>query len=124
MQVFARQENMPVDLNDVNAALLLEGSWSGRLRRAHHASLAETIDARHAWIDDEAVRIAGLLAEGHDSASLCHGSLPTGLLAHLGGLRLRYFLVKLLRWIAYCHEVRRPFAGELWELHAGQGDED
>ncbi len=124
MKVFARKCRVPDDWCGGEAALLLEGSWGIESQGAECDSLDESIDARHGWIDADAVRIAEQLAEGHDESWDSAGEVPNALLAHLGALRLRYYLVKLLRWVAYCREVRRPIAGERWELHAGPGDQD
>lgn len=124
MKVFARRNCVPETWRGDDAALLLEGSWDQESRDAHRDSLDESIDARFTWIDADSVRIAEQLAHGRDEANDSAAGYSVGLLAHLGALRLRYHLVKLLRWVAYCRQVRRPNAGERWELHACQGDED
>ncbi len=124
MKVFARRHCVPDAWSGDEAALLLEGSWGTESQGAACDSLDASIDARHGWIDTEAVRVAEQLAEGHDESWDSAGELSNALLAHLGALRLRYFLVKPLRWVAYCRDVRRPIAGERWELHAGPGDKD
>lgn len=68
-----------------------EGPWS----------LDEMIDARRAWIDQAAAELAAEVAENPHETSL----------AYLNELALRYFLVKLLRVVAF-FEIHPPAPGD------------
>lgn len=122
MHIFVRLElARPLPPTD-EPALLLEGSWPEAMRTAHRDSLDAAIDARHGWIDSSAAELAARLAEDVNLNPL-DAPYPTALLANLGALRLRYFFVKLLRWVAYCRDVRPPVPGERWLLHADDRDQ-
>ncbi|HEX7447495.1 MAG TPA: hypothetical protein VF306_08115 [Pirellulales bacterium] len=93
--------------------LLLEGSWPDAETRPNRWSLDDAIDARFAWIDRWAAKQAERLAQRTpDCYSDNH---PT--LAYLNELALRYFLVKLLRVVAFFDEVYRPAPDETWQLY-------
>lgn len=78
-------------------------------------SLDEWIDARHAWIDDEASRLAE--QAGRETS----GEIA---LAYLNALPLRYYFVKLLRLVA-AFEKHELQAADSIELHLTRGrDED
>jgi hypothetical protein len=81
-------------------ALLLEGSWPPQMSLSHAQALDETIDARLDWIDQEAVRLARIVADVRPAASLDLIS-P----ARINELSLRYYLLKLIRVVAYFVEV-------------------
>ncbi len=85
-------------------AVLFEGSWpQGGI------SLDDAIDARFSWIDEAAVYWADCLDElsaSHDAVV----ELPVHA-AWLNALALRYYLVKLLRVVAFFTEVR-PLSAE------------
>ena len=145
MKVFARYELAAAEfarcmpLGDARRApepaLLLEGSWpeASTLRQLY--SLDDSIDSRFAWIDEEASRLAEVAG-----ASLL--PLPLGEIwsvgetvqsftpappspAHLNALALRYYLVKLLRLIAFVQEVAPNLAYSQCDLFATSGrDED
>jgi hypothetical protein len=134
LKVYARQALVDAHLRADESALLLEGCWphgDSPLRR----SLDEAIDARQAWIDDEASRLAHELAsadieggnrDDRDERRTSNVQRPTlngGVSApfllnvgrwtldvgrsnqrgpaYLNELKLRYYLVKLLRVVAF-----------------------
>jgi hypothetical protein len=121
MNIFVRHALAQSHLPHDEPSLLLEGDWPVNLRAPHRDSLDATIDARHAWIDQTASDFAAQLGEDESSDPL-RSPYSTGLLANLGALRLRYFFVKLLRWVAYSQEVNRPASGDSWRLFAGPQD--
>lgn len=93
------------------AAVLLEGSWPlGGL------SLDDAIDARFSWIDEAAVYWADCLDQLSASPE-CQTNLPVHT-AWLNALPLRYYLVKLLRVVAFFTEVRPLAADDQVELLA------
>ena len=104
MKVFARQE-LALDKLDIGeAALLLEGAWSEDCRGPDWHSLDESIDARYAWIDERAEHLAeriGRLPVFRLVESNGQGGIS---LAYLHALSLRYYLVKLLRVVAFFRE--------------------
>lgn len=81
------------------SAVLLEGSWPKGGR-----SLDDAIDARFHWIDQAAVYWAECLDELAPADHLS-SELPASA-AWLNALALRYYLVKLLRVVAYFTEVQ------------------
>jgi hypothetical protein len=99
LRVFARYALAKGRLTSAAPALLLEGPWPEGSPQ-HHSSLDEAIDARHAWIDDEASRWAEQLADAN-----CERPDGVSSTAYLNQLKLRYFLVKLLRIVAYFQET-------------------
>lgn len=123
MQIFARPEFIATH-GDHEPALLLEGDWPSPSNGRDCDSLDRAIDARHGWVDVAASELAERLAIAVTPDVLSLEELPPSLLAYFGALRLSYYGVKLLRWIAYCREVRRPRPGESWHLHVGQQDQD
>lgn len=107
-----------LDLACAGQPLLLEGSWP-----ENGPSLDEAIDARHAWIDEAAAYWAECLdtLAGYPNG---HGQPEVGP-AWLNALSLRYYLVKLLRVVAYFTEVQPLKPDESVELAAQWGrDED
>ncbi|HEV3024345.1 MAG TPA: hypothetical protein VGX76_17840, partial [Pirellulales bacterium] len=124
MRVFARHELAGSVLADPAActgqpALLLEGSWPDASPPAEHWSLDEAIDARHGWIDEAAAAHAETIGPT-PAADDAEASF-----AYLNALSLRYYLVKLLRVVAFFDEVRPPKPQEAIELHLhSDRDED
>jgi hypothetical protein len=115
VKIFARHELVRPILLSVEPALLLEGSWPVESTGPSRWSLDEWIDLRHAWIDDEASRLAAVASRGSS------GEIT---LAYLNVLPLRYYLVKLLRVVA---AFKRPelLDAVSVELHLTRGrDED
>ncbi|HJT35733.1 MAG TPA: hypothetical protein VJ783_27135, partial [Pirellulales bacterium] len=96
----AQGPGLPTD----EPALLLEGSWPDEERGRDRWSLDDAIDSRFAWIDRWAAKHAERLAQRYPSAG--NDDRPT--LAYLNELALRYFLVKLLRVVAFFDEVCPP----------------
>jgi len=96
LSVYARREL--ADCSDSSPALLLEGDWPSELRSSARHSLDDLFDVRHAWIDVEAARLAEVLAERGLAAG------RKGWLPWLDNLKLRYFLVRLVRVVAYFAE--------------------
>jgi hypothetical protein len=117
MRVFARRELACHAACDGRPALLLEGSWP--VSTEDHWSLDDAIDARHGWIDNAAAQYAEAIGPP-PTADDGHASF-----AYLNALSLRYYLVKLLRVVAFFEDVRPAGPGEAVEshLHAGR-DED
>ncbi len=120
MRVYARRTLAPACPNVAGEAeLLLEGAWEFP-PRAGLQSLDLAVDARHAWVDQLAVE----LAERLRGSSLVAGTAAAGV-AFINVLALRYYLVRLLRPIAFWQHVWRPNAGEPIRLWATLGaDED
>jgi hypothetical protein len=141
MRIFARR-SLAVDAAALGEpALLLEGSWPDRAaaKRCPGAtaydclaattegqwSLDDAIDARYAWIDEAAARLAAEVAacaaerespfgaQGDDNISL----------AYLNELALRYFIVKLLRVVAF-FETYPPAPGERLTARLARGKDD
>jgi len=123
--VFARHDLVGPGLSGGDPAILLEGSWPAGTSSPLRWSLDDEIDARFARIDEEASRLAERLAEPlfpteHDDTP-CHSINP----AWLNALGLRYYLVKLIRLVAYFTEVRPLRAEQGLELVvAARRDED
>ncbi|MHC4402763.1 MAG: hypothetical protein ACYTG0_24125 [Planctomycetota bacterium] len=106
LSLFARLELAGGGHQRAGPALLLEGSWPAEASPLVRSSLDDAIDARFGWIDEEASRLAERLAEATPQDHERHdplGSIPP---AWLNALSLRYYLVKLLRPVAYFTEVR------------------
>lgn len=125
MIVFARHRLVAAAPNINDSALLLEGHWpAGEDRFAARYSLDESIDARHAWID----HAASALAEQAANAAAFSYPLPNGKelsLAYINALALRYYLVRLLRPIAFFDEVFASQTRQPIVLHAARPtDED
>lgn len=110
MKIFARADLAPSTLAQNETALLLEGSWPSNEPSATRWSLDDAVDARCAWIDREASRLAELAAHLYRETSV-------GLFAWLNALTLRYELVKLVRLIAFFEQCYRPQRHETLELH-------
>ena len=104
-------EGVPYRAGD---CLLLEGSWPDGESHARRWSLDDAIDSRFAWIDRGAAEHAARLAQPPEGLA---DDENRATLAYLNELALRYFLVKLLRVVAFFDEVRRPARGEVWRLH-------
>jgi hypothetical protein len=86
-------------------ALLLEGSWPAAAPPQARWALDSSIDARFGWIDRQAAEWAQRLAQ--DGLMLPRGNSLAGISsADLNALELRYYLVKLLRVVAFFSEVR------------------
>lgn len=110
MRIFARA-TLAVGAAHHEPALVLEGSWPGATldaerrgpRPSHqlHWSLDDLIDSRYAWIDPTASDLAAEVAGDSGGMSL----------AYLNELALRYFLVKLVRVVAF-FELHPPAPGE------------
>jgi hypothetical protein len=111
MQVVARHELLSHRTDASEPTLLLEGSWPAKPSPAQSWSLDEAIDARHGWIDRAAAEYAEAIgrssATGRDEANI----------AYLNALALRYYLVKLLRVVAFFDQIHRPPPGTTIELH-------
>lgn len=115
MKVIARWDLAPRACRANEPALLLEGSWPNP-GSDRHASLDESIDARFAWMDHAAMDLADRAAFSE------RGSLT---FANIHALALRYYLVKLLRPIAYFRDVVKLACGATLDLVVARGrDED
>jgi hypothetical protein len=114
MIVWARYEPAAARATAVEM-VLLEGSWPvSQADRRQLRSLDDEIDARHAWIDDEAASRAEQIATA-DTASWDTA------FAWLNIVKLRYHLLKLLRVVAFFRELRSLGVGERVELHLARG---
>jgi hypothetical protein len=101
-----------------DAALLLEGSWPADAPCHVCRSLDELIDGRFDWIDQQAADLAELLG---GPEVMLHGlgrSADCISPAYLNVLALRYYLVKLIRPLAYLTEVQPLRPGDCLELVA------
>ena len=102
-------------------SVLLEGAWPEAGGCHDHLSLDETIDARLGWIDEEAERLAAL-ATGDAGRDANRGPLTA---AGINALSLRYYMVKLVRVIAFFTEVCPLTHDDVVQLIvANHGDED
>jgi len=117
LHVYARYQLLDTALPPQDAALLLEGSWPAHARSKLHHSLDEQIDGRFDWIDQRAVELGELLGRTEPANKEIS-------FAYLDALRLRYYLIKLLRPVAYFTEVRPLGRGEHVELTAAAGERD
>lgn len=118
VRVFSRSELVGRGGSDGPAALLLEGSWA-RGGSDKRWSLDDAIDGRFEWVDLEASR----LAEQAAAAGEADGLFPPA--AWLDALALRYYLVKLLRVVAFFRQCRPLSVGDRVRLTATRGaDED
>jgi len=107
-------------------ALLLEGSWPSPDRTGLRDALDDAVDGRFAWIDGEAIKVASALerSDAERSEAVEMESSERFSAAYLNALALRYYLVKLLRPVAYFTELRPLGAGDRIELLAAAGAED
>lgn len=110
MKIFARAELVRATLTREEPALLCEGSWTPTEVSPSRWSLDDAIDARCAWVDREAARLA-------EQAACSRPESTGGLYAWLNALALRYELVKLVRVIAFFEQCYRPRRREPIEIH-------
>ncbi|HET6882832.1 MAG TPA: hypothetical protein VFI31_21875 [Pirellulales bacterium] len=96
--------------------LLLEGNWPAMQRRTGRQSFDDAIDSQYGWIDRLAMEFAQQAGE-RDSRSTRAVTFP-----YINALALRYYLVKLLRVVAYFRQVRPLNAGDFVALHLTPGD--
>lgn len=106
-----RHELLAAEESHQTAAVLFEGSWP-----QGGCSLDDAIDARFSWIDEAAVYWADCL-DDLSASSDARTDLPVNT-AWLNALALRYYLVKLLRVVAFFTEVRPLSAEDQVELVA------
>ncbi len=121
MQIFARGQLVPRSLREDEPALLLEGSWPSNNSSPLLMALDDMIDARHADIDVQASAIAASLADEYD-VGRDNSAYSSALVAHLAALRLRYFGVKLLRWVRFSRDYRSLNSERSWRLHVSSDD--
>jgi len=110
--VFARRQLVNRKLSSKDTAILIEGSWPDDTQSLARSSLDDSIDGGFEWIDRQAAEFSDLLGAG--------GISP----AYLNALALRYYLVKLLRVVAFFTEIRPLQPNECVELTAEEHDED
>ncbi len=113
MRVFARY-NLVLGDGSPDDELLLEGSWPPDQSLPGRWSLDEAIDAQFIWIDRLAMELA-------DRAG---ASCPDLSFAYINALALRYYIVKLLRVVAFFNHVQPIKRGGRLSLHTAPGDED
>lgn len=113
MHIYARH-NLAAPDQTSGEELLLEGSWPRNEERPDRWSLDEAIDARYAWIDSLAMDLAERAGPSTSGVSF----------AYINALALRYYVVKLLRVIAFFDRVRPIATGSHLALHVASGDED
>lgn len=101
--------------------LLLEGAWPEQLPESwcstNRQDLDHLIDARFAWVDAAAEQFATALTNvpaGEPTSSLD--------LAYLNALKLRYYIVKLMRVVVFFQEFA-PHTSQV-VLHLEPGDDD
>jgi hypothetical protein len=125
MQVFARYAFVAAEAPPKQSALLLEGPWPAEAAAPNRWSLDEAIDARHAWIDERAGEWAERLGRAETapaSGSIAESGEVT--FAYLNALALRYYLVRLLRVVAFFRDAPGLAADEPIELFAARGDDE
>lgn len=120
MKVFCRASLAVGHLLPPESALLLEGDWPADLVGEARWSLDGEIDGRFAWIDREAADIAAQLSAPVELRDGASGPA----LAYLNSLQLRYYLVKLLRVVAFFQHRAGPSPVQI-QLFSERGrDED
>lgn len=128
MHVFARSSFAAPDLPPQQPALLLEGHWPADSSGPNRWSLDEAIDERHAWIDKLAADWAESLGrpDGAPTRRSPSEQPPRGEItfAYLNALALRYYLVRLLRVVAFFDQAAALAAHEPIELFAARGDDE
>ncbi len=129
MLVFARYSLLPSNLAPEQGALLLEGHWPAEAATPNRWSLDEAIDERHGWIDRLAADWAHKLGRSEcgqtPGASADTSATGAVTFAYLNALALRYYLVRLLRVVAFFDQAPALAADEPVELFATRGsDED
>lgn len=131
MDIFARASLIAAAPagSGVGPAVVLEGAWhdsshgqddpaaregSNRCARRRPCwSLDETLDASYGWIDDEAIRLAAeIAAQGNASAP----ASPS--FAYVQERKLRYYLAKLLRVVAFFNHPPDGFVPPQGEVRA------
>jgi hypothetical protein len=113
LKIFARLNLSLGQLESRDKALLLEGSWPDSLSGPARWSLDECVDARDQWIDDEATRLSEQLCR---SPSLDRPIDLAGL-AFLDALRVRYYLVKLLRLVVLLSRLAGSTRFSKWQVY-------
>ncbi|MBN2473490.1 MAG: hypothetical protein JXB62_02690 [Pirellulales bacterium] len=136
LRVYCRYELVDRTPEPDKPALLLEGSWpldtrlhDGRSAAPDRApscrSLDEAIDGRFAWIDRRAADGAEGLAAADPPPESAGQPFDLVSAAYLNALELRYYLVKLIRPLAYFSAVEPLGPGDRMELTAvSRRDED
>lgn len=129
MRLFARAEQALGRRSQGEAQLLLEGSWPPETGGAGlRFSLDDALDARHAWIDREAARLADVLAGPLDKPDALpaawHSADATSRWAYINALPSRYQLVQYIRLVAFFEQVRRPAPRESMELYGQRGRDE
>jgi hypothetical protein len=108
--VFARHDLVEPRPPGDGPAVLLEGSWPDGTASESQGSLDDEIDARFLWIDGAASQLAERAAGQVAAPRFASACDDQGFLgidpAWLNALALRYYLVKLIRLVAYFTEVR------------------
>lgn len=125
MLVFARHSLVAAESPPKQSSLLLEGPWPAEAAEPNRCSLDEAIDDRHAWIDKQAAEWAERLGRAEGAPAGC-SSPESGevTFAYLNALALRYYLVRLLRVVAFFREAPGLSADEPIELFASRGDDE
>ncbi len=130
MDIFARSSLVAATEPSLRQAVLLEGSWHAPGNQRW--SLDDSVTAAAGWIDDEAIRLSSLYANQSMAATADPGSDPRGnavSLAYVHERKLRYYLARLLRVIAFFDRppagLRMADAAAGVRLHlAAEGDDD
>jgi hypothetical protein len=121
--VFARSDLLSTASGVYEGTMLLEGSWPGGLAPGAGRSLDDTIDSRFEWIDEAAAYWAERLAQPPDGRQ--SNGLPDVSPYWLNVLALRYYLVKLIRVVAYFTDVAPLRYGDVLKFVGVRGhDED
>lgn len=123
--VFARCDLLSTASGVYDGTVLLEGSWPSGLAAGAGRSLDETIDARFEWVDEAAAYWAERLARVPDLHH-AHNEGSSAVSPHwLNALALRYYLVKLIRAVAYFTDVEPLGYGDVLKFVGVRGhDED
>ena len=121
---FARYDLLSTASGVYDGAMLLEGSWPPGMAPKRAWSLDGEIDARFEWIDEAAAYWAEQMAESPvfdtDSDDVLGAISPHW----LNVLALRYYLVKLIRVVAYFTEIRPLGYGDVVKLVGVRGRDE
>jgi len=121
--VFARSDLLSTASGVYDGVVLLEGSWPPGLGAGAGRSLDDAIDSRFEWIDEAAAYWSERLSETPGASG--GDGFPAVNPHWLNALALRYYLVKLIRVVAYFTDVAPLKYGDIVKFVGVRGrDED
>jgi len=125
LSVYARLDLVDPARPLESPALLLEGSWPNPRLAGARWSLDDALDGSFQWIDQQAAAWSELLGPLPDRNDQGRALVDQVSPAFLHALALRYYLVKLLRPLAFLTEVQPLRSRDRVELVvSGDADED